>query len=156
MFFAMFLCGEKAWYTESDNSEFVGGDSNMGLFGKKKDEFIKIKVENLIDWKEPNGEGCIVSDKITKEGYKVGYMYREQPDEGRPDSGWRFMAGNEDDEYMNNPNNHHIFAVNTICNYDKDIIPYLHSEIGSTYIRVDSNKMKIDDGTKPIFIEKQN
>ena len=22
MFFAMFLCGEKAWYTESDNSEF--------------------------------------------------------------------------------------------------------------------------------------
>ena len=96
----------------------------MGLFGKKKDEFIKIKVENLIDWKEPNGEGCIVSDKITKEGYKVGYMYREQPDEGRPDSGWRFMAGNEDDEYMNNPNNHHIFAVNTICNYDKDIIPY--------------------------------
>ena len=46
--------------------EFVGGDSNMGLFGKKKDEFIKIKVENLIDWKEPNGEGCIVSDKITK------------------------------------------------------------------------------------------
>ena len=136
--------------------QFVGGDSNMGLFGKKKDEFIKIKVENLIDWKEPNGEGCIVSDKITKEGYKVGYMYREQPDEGRPDSGWRFMAGNEDDEYMNNPNNHHIFAVNTICNYDKDIIPYLHSEIGSTYIRVDSNKMKIDDGTKPIFIEKQN
>lgn len=128
----------------------------MGLFGKKKDEFIKIKVENLIDWKEPNGEGCIVSDKITKEGYKVGYMYREQPDEGRPDSGWRFMAANEDDEYMNNPNNHHIFAVNTICNYDKDIIPYLHSEIGSTYIRVDSNKMKIDDGTKPIFIEKQN
>lgn len=28
--------------------------------------YIKIKVENLIDWKEPNGEGCIVSDKITK------------------------------------------------------------------------------------------
>ena len=116
-----------------DKSVFVGGDSNMGLFGKKKDEFIKIKVENLIDWKEPNGEGCIVSDKITKEGYKVGYMYREQPDEGRPDSGWRFMAGNEDDEYMNNPNNHHIFAVNTICNYDKDIIPYLHNQSKSSY-----------------------
>ena len=149
-------CNYKFMFAESRKLEFVGGDSNMGLFGKKKDEFIKIKVENLIDWKEPNGEGCIVSDKITKEGYKVGYMYREQPDEGRPDSGWRFMAGNEDDEYMNNPNNHHIFAVNTICNYDKDIIPYLHSEIGSTYIRVDSNKMKIDDGTKPIFIEKQN
>lgn len=128
----------------------------MRLFSKKKDAFIKIKIENLIDWKEPNGEGCIVSDKITKEGYKVGYMYREQPDEGIPDSGWRFMAGNEDNEYMNNPNNHHIFAVNTICNYDKDIIPYLHSEIGSAYIRTDSNKIEIDDGTKAIFAEKQN
>ena len=72
----------------------------MGLFNRKKDEFIKIKVKNLIDWKEPNGEGCIVSDKITKEGFKVGYMYREKPDANRPDSGWRFMAGNEDVEYI--------------------------------------------------------
>lgn len=127
----------------------------MGLFNTKKEDFIKVKVENLIDWNEPNGEGCIVSDKITKEGFKVGYMYREQPDEDRPDSGWRFMAGNEDDEYMDNPNNHHIFAINTICNYDKDIIPYLHSNIGSAYIRVDSNKFELDDGNKPIFIEKQ-
>lgn len=128
----------------------------MGLFNKKKDEFIKIKVENLIDWKEPNGEGCIVSDKITKEGFKVGYMYREKPDDNRPDSGWRFMAGNEDDEYMNNSNNHHIFAINTICNYDPDIIPYLKSEIGSTYIRVDNSKFEIDDGSKSIFVDKQN
>ncbi len=44
----------------------------------------------------------MVSDKITKEGFKVGYMYREEPTVGNPDSGWRFMAGNEDDEYMNN------------------------------------------------------
>ena len=128
---------------------------DMGLFNKKKEDFIKVKVENLIDWNEPNGEGCMVSDKITKEGFKVGYMYREQPLEGWPDSGWRFMAGNEDDEYMNNTNNHHIFAINTICNYDKDIIPYLHSNIGSAYIRVDSNKFEIDDGNKAIFIEKQ-
>ena len=127
----------------------------MGLFNRKKDEFIKIKVKNLIDWKEPNGEGCIVSDKITKEGFKVGYMYREKPDANRPDSGWRFMAGNEDVEYMNNSNNHHIFAINTICNYDPDIIPYLKSEIGSTYIRVDNSKFEIDDGSKPIFVDKQ-
>ena len=53
-------------------------------------------------------------------------------------------------------NNHHIFAINTICNYDKDIIPYLHSKIGSAYIRVSSNKIEIDDGTKEIFVEMQN
>ena len=49
---------------------------NMGLLNKKKDDFIKIKIEELIEWDEPNGEGCIASDKITKEGFKVGYMYK--------------------------------------------------------------------------------
>ena len=110
----------------------------------------------MIEWSEPNGEGCIVSDKITKEGFKVGYMYREQLDEGNPDSGWRFMAGNEDDEYMSNPNNHHVFAINTICNYDKDIIPYLTSQVGSVYVRVNSSEFESDDSSKPIFIDKQN
>ena len=94
---------------------------------EKEQGFIEIPIENLIEWDEPNGEGCIVSDKITKEGYKVGYMLREEPTEVTPDSGWRFMAGNEDDEYMDNPDNHHVFALNTICNYDSDIIPYLHA-----------------------------
>lgn len=120
-----------------------------------KNDFIKIDVEDLIDWNEPNGEGCIVSDKITKEGYKVGYMVREKPMDTYPDSGWRFMAGNEDEEYMNNPDNHHIFDINTICNYDRDIIPYLYADIGSEYIRIDANSFEVDEGLKEIFIQKQ-
>ena len=127
----------------------------MGGYKKNKDGFIDIKIEKLIDWNEESGVGCICSDKITKEGFKVGYMYRGKPIEDCPDSGWVFMAGNEDKEYMGNPANHHIFAINTICNYDKDIIPYLHSKIGSIYIRVDNKNFEIDDGTKTIFIAKQ-
>ena len=123
---------------------------------KKKADFIKIKVEKLVDWNEPNGDGCVVSDKITKEGFKVGYMYREKPEEGRPDSGWRFLAGNEDEEYMNDSNNHHIFAVNTICNYDKDIIPYLRSGIGSAFIRINAAEFARDDGSAAIFIARQD
>ena len=123
---------------------------------RTKDGYIKIKVKELIKWNEPNGEGCLVSDKITKEGYKIGYMYREKPDDGRPDSGWRFMAGNESDEYNNNPDNTHVFAVNTICNYDPDIVPYIHSPIGSVYIRIDENNFELDDRSKPIYITKQN
>ena len=121
-----------------------------------ENNFIKIDIKNLIDWKEPNGEGCMASDKITKEGFKVGYMYREQPSEGKPDSGWRFMAGNEDEEYMENPDNFNIFAINTICNYDSDIIPYLQSEIETSYIRVDDKKFEKDDKTKTIFVDKQD
>ena len=130
----------------------------MGFFDKfkKKEEFIKIEVKKRIEWDEPNGEGCFASDKITKEGYKVGYMYRGQPEEGKPDSGWRFLAGNEDDEYINNPKNLHIFTLNTICNYDQDIIPYIKSKVGSAYIRTGNDKFEIDEGSKSIFIAKQD
>lgn len=56
----------------------------------ENNDFIKIEIKELVKWNEPNGEGCIVSDKITKDGYKVGYMYREEPKENKPDSGWVF------------------------------------------------------------------
>ena len=99
----------------------------MGWFGRKKKDPEQIEIKHLIDWNEANGEGCIVSDRIIKEGYKVGYMYRKEPVSGCPDSGWCFLAGNEDDAYMNDTKNHHVYAINTACNYDPDIIPYLHS-----------------------------
>ena len=127
----------------------------MKSYKKDKNGYIEIEIKDLVDWDEPNGEGCIVTDRITKDGFKVGYMYREEPDDGRPDSGWRFMAGDEDDEYMNNSNNHHIFSINTICNYDPDIIPYIKSEIGSVFIRTGNNSFEEDDGSKPIYIAKQ-
>lgn len=129
----------------------------MGLFDffKKKDGFIKIDVRELVVWDQPNGEGCLVSDRITKDGYKVGYMYREQPDDGKPDSGWRFLAGDETEDYIDDPNNTHIFAINTVCNYDPDIIPFIQSEVGSAYIRTAGGTFEPDDGTKPICTAKQ-
>ena len=49
---------------------------------------------------KPLAEGhgaCFATDRITVDGKKVGYMYREDPDED-VDSGWRFMAGDEFDD----------------------------------------------------------
>jgi hypothetical protein len=123
---------------------------------KYKNGFIDIDVKDLVEWNEPNGEGCMVSDMITKEGWKVGYMVRDIPNETMPDSGWTFFKGDEDEEYMSNPDNFHIFAINTVCNYDPDIIPYIHSKIGTSYIRVDSENFEEDDGSKQIFFEMQD
>ena len=117
--------------------------------------FIKIEVKNLIDWKEANGEACLASNKITKEGWKVGYMYREKPDEGRPDSGWRFMKGDETEEYNNEASNINVFSINTICNYDPDIIKYLNSPIGTVLIRVSEHEFEIDNKNKQIYFAKQ-
>ena len=55
---------------------------------------LKLKGEDikpLLEWDGPSG--CIATDKITVEGFKIGYMYREKPNPKYPDSGWRFFQG---------------------------------------------------------------
>lgn len=79
--------------------------------------------------------GCLATDRIMRDGCKVGYMYRETPDEGVPDSGWRFLAGDESPEYLENSSHAGVYHLNTLCNYDRDIMPLLESPIGSAFER---------------------
>ena len=94
--------------------------------GRNRDYHVKAEdVKSLLsDWK--GADGCIATNRITVEGCKVGYCYREKPD-GDWDSGWRFTAGDESEEYMDDPNNAGIYKLNTICNDDPDIIPLLNT-----------------------------
>lgn len=101
----------------------------------------KIKRKDIVKLIEMKG-GCIASDKITIEGLKIWYMYRENPS-NENDSGWRFFSGDEDENYTNNPDNFNIFDLNTICNYDKTIIPYLESEIGSSFEKINNEFKKV-------------
>lgn len=77
---------------------------------------------------------CMATDQITVQGKPVGYMYRDEPGD-ELDSGWVFMSGDETQEYMDNPDNIEVYDVNTIANYDPDIIEFLDSPIGSSFER---------------------
>ncbi|MBC8535324.1 DUF2185 domain-containing protein [Clostridiales bacterium BX7] len=99
--------------------------------------------ELLTDWEGPTG--CIATDRILVDGCEVGYMYRERPDEDRPDSGWRFTAGDESDEYMDDPANSEVYQLNTICNYDPDIIPLLDSPYGTAYWRDEDGEFQCEE-----------
>ena len=94
--------------------------------GRNRDYYVKAEdMKNLLpDWE--GADGCIATNRITMEGYKVGYCYRENPDGGW-DSGWRFTAGDESKAYMDDPNNAGIYKLNTICNDDPDIISLLNT-----------------------------
>ena len=94
--------------------------------GRNRNYHVKAEdVKDLLpDWE--GADGCIATNRITVEGCKVGYCYREKPDGGW-DSGWRFTAGDESEEYMDDPNNAGIYKLNTICNDDPDIIPLLRT-----------------------------
>ena len=94
--------------------------------GRNRDYYVKAEdMKNLLpDWE--GADGCIATNRITMEGCKVGYCYREEPD-GDWDSGWRFTAGDESEAYMDDPNNAGIYKLNTICNDDPDIISLLNT-----------------------------
>lgn len=97
----------------------------------------------LRNWKGP--AGCIATDRILVDGCRVGYMYREAPDY-EEDSGWRFLSGDESDDYLSDPQNSDVYDLNTICNYDTDIIPFLGYPAGSAFERdLDGHFILIDD-----------
>ena len=99
-------------------------------FGLSKEQIKKVYTSE-------GPQGCFATNRITVDGEKVGYMYREEPDPDSdfPDSGWRFFAGDEDEEYTDNPDNINVFSLNTVCNYDSSVIPYLNAPYGSAFIR---------------------
>jgi hypothetical protein len=85
----------------------------------------------------PIAEGrgsCIATDMITVAGQRVGYMYREEP--GNPsDSGWRFFSGTESQAFVDDPANLELYDVNTIANYDPEIVPLLDAQFPVAFAR---------------------
>ena len=107
--------------------------------GRNRNYHVKAEdVRHLLhDWE--GADGCIATNRITVEGCKVGYCYREEPDGGW-DSGWRFTAGDESGSYMDDPNNAGVYKLNTICNDDPEIISLLNTPAPCAFER-DENGM---------------
>lgn len=82
----------------------------------------------------PGLGSCFATNRITVDGCAVGYAYREKPDFAN-DSGWRFFSGDESQQYVDDPANTQMYDVNTIANYDPEIIPILKSDPPAAYER---------------------
>ncbi|HBE68544.1 MAG TPA: DUF2185 domain-containing protein [Planctomycetaceae bacterium] len=82
-----------------------------------------------------NRGACTATDMITVDGLKVGYMYREASIND-VDSGWRFFSGCETQEYVDDSTNSAFYDINTIANYDPDIIDWLDAPIGAAFERL--------------------
>lgn len=83
--------------------------------------------------------GFVLASRMLVDGRrKVRYMYHEATTNPQ-DSGWRFFCGDEDDEYVNNPDNIAIYDINTILAIDRSILPYLNCAEGVALEREDEN-----------------
>ncbi len=91
------------------------------------------QVEQLLD-EEMSDLTCICSDRILCDGYRVAVMARDKALNPQ-DSGWRFFAGDETQEYIDAGNNFGVVPLNLVCNYSKDIIPLLDAAPGNMFAR---------------------
>jgi len=72
---------------------------------------------------------CFATNMVMQDGMPVGFMYREEPDSPQ-DSGWRFFAGHETQEYVDDAENTQIYPVAFVAQACPEIIPYLLEEPG--------------------------
>lgn len=96
-----------------------------------------------------------VSKKIIEEGWKVGYMERNEP-MNEQDSGWSFLAGNENDEYTSDAKNIALMDVGAVWQqFDPDIFKYIDMPAGTKLIRISSDTFEMDKNDKEIYMVKR-
>lgn len=82
-------------------------------------------------------------------------MERNEPMNER-DSGWSFLAGNEDDEYTSDAKNIAVMDVGAVWQqFDPDIFKYIDMPVGTKLIRISSDAFEIDKNDKEIYMVKR-
>ena len=114
------------WYAPKREKEYQLWPSEMKMY--------------LPDWEGPNG--CFLTDRIAVDGCKVGWCYREEPEQGFPDSGWRFFSGDESEAYIAEISHTGVYDLNTVCNLDPEVIPLLDAPYRSAFVRGEDGKFR--------------
>ena len=87
--------------------------------------------ENLVD---RYIKRCFVTNRVLRDGQRVGYLYREDPDEEK-DSGWRLTANDESEEYMENSDNLAYVSLGAVLSKDDTFRHLLESPVGAAFVR---------------------
>jgi len=136
---------ERMWVeiTERDGDHFRGVLDNTPHFlrGLSLGDAIEFEAHHIADTGIGEDDGlerfarrCFVTARVLRDGEPVGYLYREEPDRD-DDSGWRIMAGDESDEYMDDPDNVYYVALGAVLNRDDSFLHLLDSPAGSAFGR---------------------
>lgn len=83
---------------------------------------------------ELNVGAIFISNKILQDNESPSWMYREKP-QYQGDSGCRVFSGNEEDNYLNNPNNFKLITSEQLIKIDADIKVNLLAPYGFSFER---------------------
>lgn len=141
---------KKIW---DENIEKINTDSKPD--NNMINEFLSNEYyyDDMKERKSLLGQLAYVSKKIMDEGWKIGYMCRDESVEEN-DSGWSFMAGNEDDKYIEDYHNIQLMSVHEVIQYDNAVWKYINSPVGTKLIRISPEEFEEDHNDKEIYMEK--
>ena len=132
----------------------INGDDFLGELVNLSQDFIDLELGDQIDFTSyhivetklddpvPNivqqyTQGCYVTSRVLDDEQPVGALYRENPDEAEEVipgfSGWNIMAGDEDDDYLDDPENWYYVSLATVLNIDDRFIDVLDAPYDSEF-----------------------
>lgn len=85
---------------------------------------------------------CFISNTVTQDGLKIGYMFREQPIDA-DDTGWRFFSGTESEDYLEDEDNIDEYDIEYALELEPNIEKYLMLEPEVDLERNDSDGFDI-------------
>lgn len=75
---------------------------------------------------------CFVTRRVLYDEQKVTSLYREEPDQPN-DSGWRILAGDETEDYMDDTENVFYVSLGAVLNRDDRFVHLLDLPVGSVF-----------------------
>lgn len=86
---------------------------------------------------------CLITKKALEEE-RIGYMYRQAPEEDFSDCGWRFLTGDETEDYVKEPDHILIRTFSEICNIAPSVRAYFYAGYGMQYVRTKEGWAEIE------------
>lgn len=86
------------------------------------------------EWAElfDTSQECLITRKALEEE-RVEYMYRQEPEKDFSDCGWRFLTGDETEEYVSEPENILVCTYSDVCNIAPSVRAYFYADYGKQY-----------------------
>lgn len=85
-------------------------------------------------WLAVGEKMALVSRRCLEPGNAVHWMYRQEA-EREEDSGWRLFAGDEDKEYLNDPQNTRVMRIYYIMDLDPSLLEPFKGGVGTAFER---------------------
>lgn len=89
------------------------------------------------EWAAPLMRGGHLGGMVTQKALTVGvgYICRQEPapEYADVDSGWRFFAGDESDEYLDDPEHTKIMTLDSVCNLWPEVMGFLYAKVGRKF-----------------------